>query len=230
MGVLLAARQQLREDVSLTVGGVQQEVKVSGDTVSTIETESNTISAVLNSADVQNLPISSRAGSAGTSTLNLIGTLPGVQSDPGGFSAQGSLPYQSEVVVDGVTIMNATGGGAIADAFPSSEALSELRADGVGIMPSTVSPARSRRSPRAAQTRFTGLHSGTPRTPPSTRSPLVLLQSHIKLATPSVEASVVPYFFPISTMATIRRSSLPITRVTAYRARHPASTRFPRRR
>jgi hypothetical protein len=131
-GVLLAARQQLREDVSLTVGGVQQEVKVSGDTVSTIETESNTISAVLNSADVQNLPINSRAGSAGTSALNLIGTLPGVQSDPGGFSVQGSLPYQSEVVVDGVTIMNATGGGAIADAFPSSEALSELRADGVG--------------------------------------------------------------------------------------------------
>jgi hypothetical protein len=131
-GVQLAARQQLREDVSLTVGGVQQEIKVSGDSVSSIETETNTISAVLNSDDVQNLPINSRAGAGGTSGLNLIGTLPGVQSDPSGFSLQGGLPSQTEVAVDGVTIQSTTGNSPIADAFPSTEAISELRADGVG--------------------------------------------------------------------------------------------------
>jgi len=131
-GLTLTARQELREDVSLTIGGSQQEVTVSGDKVSSIETETNTISAVLTSDDVQNLPINSRAGSAGTSGLNLIGTLPGVQSDPSGFSLQGGLPFETEVAVDGVTIQSATGNTPIADAFPSSEAIAELRADGVG--------------------------------------------------------------------------------------------------
>ncbi|NYF80029.1 TonB-dependent receptor [Granulicella arctica] len=131
-GVALTARQELREDVSLTLGGLQQEVKVSGDTVSSIETETNTISAVLSAEDVQNLPVNSRAGINGTSGLSLIGTLPGVQSDPNGFSLQGALPFQTEVAVDGVTIQSATGNSPIADAFPSTEAIAELRADGVG--------------------------------------------------------------------------------------------------
>jgi hypothetical protein len=131
-GLELTARQQLREDVSLTIGAVQQEVAVSGETTSSIETDTSTISAVLNVDDVENLPINSRAGIAGTSGLNLIGTLPGVQSDPGGFSLQGGLPFQTEVQVDGVTIQSATGNSPIADAFPSTEAIQEIRADGVG--------------------------------------------------------------------------------------------------
>ena len=131
-GVELEARQQLREDVALTVGAVEQEVKVSGDTVSSIETDSSTISAVLNSDDIQNLPVNSRAGSNGTSGLSLIGTLPGVQSDPSGFSLQGGLPFQTEVAVDGITIQSATGNSPLKDAFPSNEAISELRADGFG--------------------------------------------------------------------------------------------------
>jgi len=49
-GVILEARQQLRIDVSLTVGNVQQEVTVSADTISPINTDTPAISAVYTAA------------------------------------------------------------------------------------------------------------------------------------------------------------------------------------
>jgi Carboxypeptidase regulatory-like domain len=136
-GVVLAARQQLRLDASLVIGSIQEEVKVSGDAISAINTDSPSIGAVYSAADAQNLPVNTRASAAGTSALNIVGTLPGVQTDGGGskgqqtFAVQGGLPFQTEVSVDGITIQNANGNSPIADAFPSSESISELRADGV---------------------------------------------------------------------------------------------------
>jgi hypothetical protein len=126
----LSVRQQLRVDIALAVGSVQQEVQVSGDTISTIDTETPSISAVYNKSDVDNLPVNTRASSAGTSALNIIGTLPGVQADHGSFSLQGGLPFETEVSVDGITVQSSTGNSPIADALPSTESISELRADG----------------------------------------------------------------------------------------------------
>jgi len=129
-GFLLDARQQLRVDPVLTVGTVQQEVQVSGDTVAAIQTDSPTIGGGFSSADVANLPVNTRASANGTSPLNIVGSLPGVQADRGNFSLQGGLPFQTEVDVDGITVQNASGNSPIADAFPSSESISEIRADG----------------------------------------------------------------------------------------------------
>lgn len=136
--VTLAARQQLRLDASLIVGSVQQEVQVSGDTITAIDTDTPSINAVYSAADVANLPVNSRASANGTSALNIVGTLPGVQADGNAtqnnvtFSVQGGLPFQTEVSVDGITVQNAGGGNRpIADAFPSTESIAELRADGV---------------------------------------------------------------------------------------------------
>jgi hypothetical protein len=129
-GAQLVSRQQLRLDVLLTVGSVQQTVEVSGDSVSAIETESASINATYSADDAINLPTNSRAGSSGTSGLSLIGTLPGVQTDQGNYSLQGGLPFQTDVTVDGITIQSATGNSPIADALPSTDAISELRADG----------------------------------------------------------------------------------------------------
>ncbi len=129
-GIALAVRQQLRVDASLVVGSVQQEVTVSGDTISTIDTETPSINAVYSAADVSNLPVNTRASASGTSALNIVGTLPGVQADHGSFSLQGGLPFQTEVSVDGITVQGANSNSPIADAFPSSESISELRADG----------------------------------------------------------------------------------------------------
>ncbi len=128
--ITLSSRQELRLNVALDVGSVQQEVHVSGDTVSAIETDTPSINAVYSAADVANLPVNTRASANGTSALNIIGTLPGVQGDHGSFSLQGGLPFQTEVAVDGITIQSATGNSPIGDAFPSSESISEVRADG----------------------------------------------------------------------------------------------------
>ena len=130
-GVALEVRQELRVDVQLAVGTVQQSVQVTGDSVSAIETDSATISGTFTSDDATNLPVNTRASFNGTSAANILGTLPGVQDDSSGISVQGALPFQVEVTVDGTTLKNASGGSYIGDAFPSTESIAEIRADGV---------------------------------------------------------------------------------------------------
>ncbi len=129
--IMLAARQELRVDPALAIGSVQQEVQVAADAISDIETDTASVSSGYNNAAVQGLPVNTRASGSGTSALNIVGSLPGVQADRGSFSLQGALPFQTEVSVDGVTVQSATGNTPIADAFPSTESISEIRADGV---------------------------------------------------------------------------------------------------
>ncbi len=130
-GVTLAVRQELRIDAALAVGTVQQEVKVTGDTVSAIETDSATISGTFTSDVATNLPVNTRASFTGTSAANILGALPGVQDDASGISLQGALPFQVELTVDGMTLKDPAGGSYIKDSFPSTESISEIRADGV---------------------------------------------------------------------------------------------------
>lgn len=130
-GVALAVRQELRLDAKLAVGAVQQQIEVTGENVSAIQTETPTISASFNAADADSLPVNTRASFSGTSAAGILGTLPGVQDDSSGFSLQGALPYQLDVTVDGVTSKDATGGSFLRDTFPSTESISEIRADGV---------------------------------------------------------------------------------------------------
>ena len=134
----LVARQQLRVNASLQVGGVAQEVTVDAGSAGAIDSETPSISATLTTADVQSLPANYRASQQGTSPLNLIQTLPGVQTGTGGtgntpvqFSVQGGLPSQTDITVDGITSQNTTSNNPIANAFPSGESISELRVDGV---------------------------------------------------------------------------------------------------
>ncbi|HTW46317.1 MAG TPA: carboxypeptidase-like regulatory domain-containing protein [Acidobacteriaceae bacterium] len=131
-GVSLAVRQELRIDGTLAVGAVKQEVVVNGDQASAIDTESPTISGTFTADDALNLPVNTRASFGGTSAYNILGAMPGMQGDSytGGFSLQGALPYQLEVTVDGITLKNPAGSSVIGDAFPSSESISEIRADG----------------------------------------------------------------------------------------------------
>ncbi len=130
-GITLAVRQGLRVDAKLAIGSVKEEVKVTGDSLSTIETDSPTISGNFNADEAANLPANTRASFNGTSAANVFGVLPGVQSDASGISLQGALPYQVEVAVDGITVKSAAGGSFLGDSLPSSESISEIRADGV---------------------------------------------------------------------------------------------------
>jgi hypothetical protein len=130
-GVTLMVRQELRVDAAVSVGAVEQSVQVTGDSVSAIETDNPTISGTFTTDDTANLPVNTRASFSGTSAANIFGTLPGVQDDASGISLQGALPFQVEVTVDGVTLKDPQGGGYIKDSFPSTESISEIRADGV---------------------------------------------------------------------------------------------------
>jgi len=132
-GVALEVRQELRLDVKLQIGAVTQEVKVTGDNVSAIETDSPTISGTFTTDDANSLPVNTRASFNGTSAAGIFSALPGVQADgdSSGVSLQGALPYQVDVTIDGITVKSSTGGTYIPDAFPSTESISEIRADGV---------------------------------------------------------------------------------------------------
>jgi hypothetical protein len=142
--LMLTARQQLRADASLFAGDVTQQITVDASGAGAIETETASIAASLNAADVQQLPANYRASASGTSPITLIQTLPGVQPDnarnngntgSGGtvaqFSIQGGLPFQTEVSVDGITSQSATSNSPLANAFISGESIQELRVDGV---------------------------------------------------------------------------------------------------
>jgi hypothetical protein len=130
-GILVAARQQVRVDVTLTVGSTQEEVRVDASAAGAIETETPSIASSLDTESVVNLPVNTRA-SGSTSPLNMVQALPGVQSDNGlNFSVQGGLPFQSETSVDGISSQNVTSNAPLADAFPSTESIAEIRVDGV---------------------------------------------------------------------------------------------------
>jgi hypothetical protein len=134
----LLARLQLRSDVKLTPGSVSQKVTVDASSAGVIETETPSISAALDSADVKQLPANYRASASGTSPITLIQALPGVQPDTAAnngtgaaFSVQGGLPFQTEVSVDGITSQSATSNTPLSNAFISGESIQELRVDGV---------------------------------------------------------------------------------------------------
>lgn len=140
----LAARQQLRVDVDLQIGSEQQQITVDGSTDGTIETETPSIAATLNTQNVESLPANYRANGS-TSPLSLIQTLPGVQPDTASgtssptangtptfnFSVQGGQPFQTETSVDGISTQNMRNNTPLSDAFPSAESVSEIRVDGV---------------------------------------------------------------------------------------------------
>lgn len=129
--VALVVRQQLRVDATLRVGAVKQQVVVNGDTVSDIQTDSPTVSGAFTASDAEDLPVNTRASASGTSAAAILGVLPGAQDDQSGVSIQGALPFETDVTIDGITVKNAQGGTWINDAFPSTEAISEIRVDGV---------------------------------------------------------------------------------------------------
>ena len=129
-GVVLAVRQERRIDIALSVGTVQQSITVTSDQVSSIETDTPTISAEFTADDTMNLPVNTRASFSGTSAYNILGTLPGMENDSSGFSLQGALPFQVDVTIDGLTAKSTAGNSVVGDMFPSSEAISEIRADG----------------------------------------------------------------------------------------------------
>ncbi len=134
-GLALQARQSVRLDASLQVGAVEQRIDVT-ETVGVIATDTAAVASTMGNERVVNLPVNYR-GSANSSAFQLIATLPGVQSDNSNpsnasFSINGALPGQANYSVDGITVQTPRGGGALANLFPSAEAIAEIKVQGVG--------------------------------------------------------------------------------------------------
>ena len=121
----LAARQQLRVDLTFTVAAQTTEVNVSSD-IAMINTESGTIADVKNFRQVTELPVNYRG--ATTSPLAALSTMPGTQQDANGnISVGGAAPSQVQYSVDGVSTVNVRQNGALPNMNPSSEMIAEFR-------------------------------------------------------------------------------------------------------
>ena len=116
---------------ALTVGAVQQSVQVTGDSVSAIETDSPTISGTFTADDADNLPVNTRASFSGTSAAAFSARCRACRRTAPASRCRARCLTRSDVTVDGVTVKSATGGSFIGDTFPSTESISEIRADGV---------------------------------------------------------------------------------------------------
>ncbi|MGH9404290.1 MAG: carboxypeptidase regulatory-like domain-containing protein [Terriglobia bacterium] len=141
-GLLLAARQTLRADVALPVGQITQSVTVKGSTMGVIATDTSTVSSSFGQLQITNLPTNYRASANGNSPYYLLTVLPGIQSDnSGNLAIQGALQSQSQFSVDGISTTDVTGNSPLRNAFPSAEAIAEMRVQGVGAPAEYGDPA-----------------------------------------------------------------------------------------
>ena len=89
----------------LAVGEVQQEVRVTGEAVSAIQTESPTISGTFTAEDANNLPVNTRASFCGTTPRRHLrhASRGAGRSHPPDFRCRARCLFRLDVTVDGVT-------------------------------------------------------------------------------------------------------------------------------
>jgi len=125
-GMTLAARQQLRADLKLAIGGSQEAVSVEAADASTVNTETGTIGDTKIFEQVVELPMNYRGGN--DSPLTALAAVPGVQQDSNGnLSIGGGTSAQIQYSVDGTSTVNIRQNGALNNMNPSSELISEMK-------------------------------------------------------------------------------------------------------
>ncbi len=130
-GIVVKVNDQLRVDVSLTVGSVQQEVSVAAGTVQ-VETESTQLGDVIDSKKMLALPLNGR------SYLDLLGlqagVAPGGSVTIGGNSGTGARPVSG--YIDNAGNVSVNGQRETANAFlVNGGDVSEGRNMGAGLVP-----------------------------------------------------------------------------------------------
>jgi hypothetical protein len=123
--VILEARQDLRITLTFGIGGENLTVEVSG-AGEQINTENGTISDTVSNQDATLLPLNARAVSS--SPLAGLAISPSVVTDSQGNIAVGGAPAANVgFSVDGISTANVRSNGALRDAYPSSEGISETK-------------------------------------------------------------------------------------------------------
>jgi hypothetical protein len=121
----LTSRQTLRIDVVLGVKKQTTMVEVS-DTVAVINTENAVISDSKDNQLITQLPLNSRAST--TSPLGALALSPNVQQDSSGnIALAGASSAMVNFSVDGISTSNVRQNGALQDAYPSQEGISEVK-------------------------------------------------------------------------------------------------------
>ncbi len=124
-GAALDARQDLRVPVTLSVATNATTVEVSADAAA-LNTENGTVSNTLAQQEVTELPMNSRAVSS--SPLASLAISPSVVTDSqGNIAVGGATSAQVGFSVDGISTANVRSNGALHDAYPSSEGISETK-------------------------------------------------------------------------------------------------------
>lgn len=121
----LDARQTLRIDVALTLKGGAEVIEVQAEAAA-INTENGTIGNTVTNQNLSQLPLNSRAVS--TSPLaGLALSASVVQDSQGNIAVGGATSAQVGFSVDGISTANVRQNGALKDAYPSSEGISEAK-------------------------------------------------------------------------------------------------------
>ncbi len=121
----LEARQELRIPVTLGIAAETTTVEVSAGCAQ-INTENGTVSNTISNEDVTQLPMNSRAVSS--SPLAALALSASVVTDSqGNIAVGGATSAQTGFSVDGVSTANVRSNGALHDAYPSTEGISETK-------------------------------------------------------------------------------------------------------
>ncbi len=121
----LAARQELRVPVTLSVAAGTTTVQVSAD-AALMNTENGTINNTISNVDITQLPINSR--SVSSSPLAALAVSPEVTRDSqGNIAVGGATAAQTGFSVDGISTANIRYNGALQDTYPSVESIDEMK-------------------------------------------------------------------------------------------------------
>jgi hypothetical protein len=123
--VVLDARQELRIPFVLSVVTTTTAIEVSAG-AGQVNTENATVGDTVLNQDITELPMNSRAVSS--SPLASLAVSPNVVTDSqGNISIGSATAAQTGFSVDGISTANVRANGALHDAYPSSEGISETR-------------------------------------------------------------------------------------------------------
>jgi hypothetical protein len=124
-GINLAARQDLRYTLTLTISTQTSTVEVTSDAAQ-INTENGVIGDSKDTGDIGKLPLNFRAST--TSPLAALTTSPNVQADSqGNIAIGGATANQIGFSVDGISTANVFNSAAGTNPYPSPEGIAELK-------------------------------------------------------------------------------------------------------
>jgi hypothetical protein len=127
-GLNLLARESKRVKASLTVGGVNETVTVSGTEAGVITTDESSISQTKTGRELVDLPVAITSRSTGsTSAYSTLTTEPGIQTDDSNqLVIAGTTPAMQSYTIDGISSVAVEFSGPLTELFPSFNSISEI--------------------------------------------------------------------------------------------------------